>query len=374
MRRTSASGLLVLSLATACGAADPASRTNVLLITVDTLRADHLGIYGYDRPTSPRLDAWAESAVVFDSAQASSSWTLPGLASLLTSHYTSTHGCWEFVSTLDPSFQTWAEILCAAGYDTAAVASHAFLGRGFGLSQGFVHYDDDLVHSMVKSHQAISSPGVSERGIRFLQNKAALPGEAPFFLWLHYFDPHEEYLAHEGFSETFGLQAEVDLYDGEIAFTDHHIGRVLDALDELQLADETLVVFTTDHGEEFLDHGETRHGHTLFGELVHTPLLVRAPGIGPRRCDQVVRSIDVLPTVLDLLDIAPPLAQRGVSLAPLLLGGSTPQLAALAELGRDPSNDMASLLHRPWKLVVDRAADEVSLYHVIDDPQESTLR
>ncbi len=366
----------------ACGPAPPEPSLNVLLVTVDTLRADRLGFDGYGLPTSPRLDALAESGVVFDRAQGASSWTLPSLATILTSLYTSTHGCWTFVDPLQPSFHTLAETLRDAGYDTAAVASHVFLGTDYGLHQGFTHFDDDLVHWLVASHDAISSPEVSDKGIRFLENKAAVPEEGPWLLWLHYFDPHEIYQPHEGFLEPFGIdpdargtfdvEQESRLYDGEVAFTDHHVGRVLDALERLGLADDTLVVFVADHGEEFGDHGSRRHGHTLYGELVRTPLVVRAPGFAPSRVDALVHTVDLAPTVLELVGLAPVADQTGRSLVPLMRGEELPERGVLAELNAAPSTNLRAWIDGRWKLILDLDHETAKLFDVEADPLEQS--
>ncbi|MCZ6597984.1 MAG: sulfatase [Planctomycetota bacterium] len=355
---------------------------NILFLSVDTLRADHLGIYGYVRPTSPNIDAWAEDAVVFDDAQAAASWTLPGLASVMTSFYSSTHKCWTFASRLDPSFTTLAEILRDHGYDTMAVTSHVFLARRYGLQQGFVHFDDEFAHPVMDPPQAITSERVSDKGIRFLRQKAAAKDGTPWMLWLHYFDPHGVYKPHEGISERFGLTEEVDLYDGEIAFTDMHVGRVLDTLRELGLEQDTIVVFFSDHGEEFLDHGALRHGHTLYGELVRVPLIVKAPGTSPRRVRGLVRTVDVMPTVLELVGLAgPPDDMRdtdgtadieGVSLVPLLRGREIEEeLVALAEIKLAEEASFDCVIQGPWKLIVDSTTGDMELYAYRQDPRET---
>jgi arylsulfatase A-like enzyme len=357
---------------TACGEPPPSSRPNVLLLTVDTLRADHLGCYGYEQPTTPAIDALASGGTRFTRAQASSSWTLPGLASLLTSTYTTTNGCWRFDDALDASFATLAEALLSAGYETGAVASHVFLGTEYGLDQGFVHYDDDLVYTMSDSHQAVSSPTVSDKGIAFLEAAAGSPEERPWLLWLHYFDPHDTYLHHEGFTERFGdVDDPLALYDGEIAFTDRHIGRVLDAVERLGLTDDTLVVFTSDHGEEFGDHGGERHGHTLFGELVRVPLILRGPGIPVDELDAVVRTVDVLPTLLELCGVGPQAAPAGESLVPLLTGGRRAPGPALAELRLSAESAYDAVIDGPLKLIVAADGGEARLHDLAADPAET---
>jgi len=333
---------------------------NVLLVSIDTLRADHLGHYGYPRPTSPRLDAFAAGAVVFENAQASSSWTLPGLASVFTSTYSSTHNCWSFGSRLDDSFTTLAEILTLAGYDSACVVSHLFCTVRHGLQQGFVHFDDTFAHPEIDPVEAVTSEEISDRGIRFLEQKAAAASSSdgrPWLLWLHYFDPHNDYVEHEGISERFVTPGErsadqiaVDRYDGEIAFTDLHIGRVLRTLEETGQDRDTIVVVFSDHGEEFGDHGGYLHGHTLYAELVRVPLLIRAPGIAPRRCAQLVRTVDVLPTVLDLIGLRPPAGIEGRSVRTAMEGRELRELPALVEVRTEVAT-LSAVVEGRYKLV-----------------------
>ncbi|MHC4894826.1 MAG: sulfatase, partial [Planctomycetota bacterium] len=271
---------------------------NVLLLTVDTLRADMTEPYGDAAPISPALQELAAGAVVFEEAWSGSSWTLPSLASLHTGLHSSVHGAWQFSDVLGWDFDTLAERLTAAGWDTAAVVNHVFLGRKHGLNQGFVHYDDELVEDFGKSHEAITSDTVSDRGIAWLEAKASADDGRPWFLWLHYFDPHEVYQRHDRYAPTFGDETDLERYRGEIAWTDEHLGRVLASLETLGLAEDTVVVLTADHGEEWEEHGGLGHGHTLYGELVRVPLVIRAPGVEPARIAERVSTLDVAPTVL----------------------------------------------------------------------------
>ena len=346
---------------------------NVLFLSVDTLRADRMGVYGHERNTTPKIDAWARDAVVFDNAQASASWTLPGLATVLTSYFTSTHRCWTFNSRLDPSFPTLPEMLRDAGYDTMAVTSHVFLARRYGLQQGFVHFDDEFAHPIEDPTSVITSEMVSDKGLRFLEDKAAADDDTPWLLWLHYFDPHGVYNRHEGITEEFDEGGgEIDLYDGEIRFTDLHIGRVLDRLEELGLAEDTLVVFFSDHGEEFMDHGGLRHGHHLWRELLRIPLIVKAPGIEARRVDDLVRTVDILPTVLDFVPpLRAPEGIEGVSLLPFLEGREGRELPALAEIRLQESASYDAVLQGRWKLIVDSRDGSVQLFDTEADPLET---
>lgn len=350
-----------LALAAACLAAagcareEARPRKNVLLLSIDTLRADHLGVFGYGRPTSPAIDAFARGAVVFDAAYTHASWTLPSFASLLTSTYSSTHRCINFSSVLDPSFTTLPEMLKACGYRTAGVASHVFLGKRHGLHQGIDEFDDQLVLEMLESHKAISSPAVTEKGIAWLERTAADPGGKPWFLWLHYFDPHEVYQRHDATADQFPGPAEMDLYDGEIAFTDSFVGRVLAALDRLKLADDTIVVLLSDHGEEFYDHGDLRHGLTLHREVVRIPLMIRAPGIASRRVEQVVRMVDVLPTLLELLALPKASIAQGTSLARAMNGERIEELPVYAELRLREDYFADAIQQGRWKLIIDHS-------------------
>jgi len=355
MHRQALTAALVVAFAAGsitCSRQTPTPR-NLLIISVDTLRADRLGAYGYDRPTSPELDAFAETAVVFDEAQAHSSWTLASFASLMTSLYPSTHRCTGYNSKLDDAHLTLGEVLGAAGFRTAAVVSHVYLGRRFGLHQGFAEYDESLVFRIMKSHEAISSEKVTARGTAWLRARAAADDGDRWCLWLHYFDPHDTYQPHPGLSEQFGISHDTDLYDGEVAFTDRAIGEVLRTLEESGAADDTIVVFVSDHGEEFLDHGRKGHGHTLHRELVRVPLAVRAPGFEARRVTDVVRTVDVMPTVLDLLGVETPPMLEGESLTRTMRGERVPDRPALSEL-RLRRDFAQSLRLGRWKLIVDQ--------------------
>jgi arylsulfatase A-like enzyme len=354
-----------------------AERPNVLLITIDTLRADRLGVYGHARPTSPRLDAFAAGAVVFENAEASAPWTLPTLASVLTSEVPSTHGCRDFGSVLDGSFTTLAERLLAAGYDTACVVSHLFATSRHGLQQGFVHTDDSYAYPEVDPAQSVTSQVISDKAIRFLDQKEASPDKSPWLLWLHYFDPHDAYVQHPGISEAFVTPGERtpgqvldDAYEGEIRYTDEHVGRVLDALERTGLARDTVVVVVADHGEEFYERGALGHGHSLHRELVHVPLLVRAPGTAPGRVRDVVRQVDVLPTVLELVGLAVP-ESAGRSLVPLLRGGTLPEAPALAELSQG-QNRFDALREGRYKVLRAPDAGTSELYDLELDLDERT--
>lgn len=379
--------ILILCLVAGCGSGDSGpARTNLLLIVVDTLRADHLGAYGYSRPTSPAIDQLFRSSVVFEDAHATSSWTLPSLASLLTSTYSSTHGCWQFTNSLDPSFTTLPETLAADGYHTAAIVSHVFLGKRYGLHQGFVEYDESLVHARLdESHKAISSPELTRRAIEFLDGRPA-DGDAPWFLMVHYFDPHHFYQDHGDAAPAFGTRP-MDRYDSEIAFTDAHIGRLLQHLEQSGQAQQTVVTFVADHGEEFRDHGRIFHGKTLFREVERIPLAIRAPGIEPGRVTMPIGAVDVMPTLLELLDVADPaVPMAGRSLVRLMRGEPFDRPGLLLESRLDQRGDaeLEGYVTDRWKLILEYARTDgegprpepmtVFLYDRQADPLERSDR
>ena len=351
------------------------------MIAVDTLRANHLGTYGYEKPTSPRIDEFFESAVVFEDAHSTSSWTLPSFASLMTSVYSSTHGCWGFSDTLRPRFATLAEHLQQSGYHTAAAVSHVFMRRKYGLHQGFAFYDQTLAATTTgDSHKMISSPRLTKQAISFIEGRALTGTSEPWFMWVHYFDPHRIYQRHEGLTGAFGNTL-VGRYDGEIAFTDHYIGRRLDRLDELDLADETIVVFVSDHGEEFMDHGRYQHGKTLFTEVARIALAIRYPGISPRRVGEPVSGVDLMPTLLALLGLRRLDSDKvaGQSLEPLMRGDSLGDRGVLLESRPRlrPEVELEAYVTDDWKIILENpredsgiAKTQVLLFDRKKDPAE----
>jgi len=350
-----------------CGCSDdaPRDRLNVLLITVDTLRADHISGYGYPRNTTPNLDAFLATSMRFETARSNAPWTLPSLASLMTSLHPSAHGCVKFSSRLDPSHLTLAEILQGVGYRTYGIGSHTFLKKARGLQQGFADFDDELIYVDKKTDRFVSSHEISNKAIRWLDELGALgESEPPWLLWLHYFDPHTAYVEHAGVSERFGVERPVDLYDGEIAFMDHELGRVLDRLAHSGRDVTTLVVFTSDHGEAFGEHGLDTHSSNVFDEVTRIPLAIRDPRYGAGRVSTPVESLDILPTILDLLgvrdlgdlsgtDLAA--AFSGRSLVPAMRGRAMPARAILAETEMSSSYVADSLTRGRWKLIADRS-------------------
>jgi arylsulfatase A-like enzyme len=341
--------------------------TNVVVISVDTLRPDHLGCYGYDRPVSPNIDALARSGAVFDAAISPAPWTLPAHMSLLTSLYPSFHkldkGGKRGSSRLDESETTLAEILRSAGYATTAFVAHPFLDHAWGFDRGFDLY---------RRYVATAGPQADRASFwlewhRFhVERGLASPD---FFLFLHVIDPHETYSApppyqlkfvsdyrgdlkpadhlvtmflREDFDSPADFQYALDLYDGEINYVDASLGRFLRTLDNLGWSDSSLVILTSDHGEEFKDHASMGHKATLYDEQLRVPFILAYPRViepGQRVSGQA-SLVDILPTVLDFVGLESPRMAQGISLARFLKKeGSSKEVpsptgrAVYAELG-----------------------------------------
>ncbi len=336
-----------------CSKQPPAQPTptprNVVLIIIDTLRADKLGCYGSQLGATPRIDELAASGVRFERAYSHAPWTLPACASILTSLYPPQHGAGGQVPNfrkLPDSARTVAECFQDAGFATAAIINVDFLTESFGMTQGFQEVDFKVYPTNIQVRPAEPT---TDAALNWLESR----GARPFFLMVHYFDPHLVYAPppayrrifaapqdRENASWVFGTRGQIiayrkgtlqfdddtirraeRLYDGEVAYTDHQVGRLLDGLDRLGLTNSTIVALTADHGEEFLDHGGFEHGHTLYEELVHVPLIIRTgPSAGGRTVPTVVGHVDLPPTLCQLGGVAPDPAFAGSSLVDLLDG------------------------------------------------------
>ena len=361
-----ASGLCLLS---ACGpsAAQPDGPGGLLWIAIDTLRADALGSTGRGR--TPHLDRLADSGLVFERAVSSAPWTLPSFASQFTGTVTSTHGCWTFESKLGEDFVTLAELFQESGFATAGVASHVFFDAKHGLTQGFEEFDDELCVSFGRQRwREVTSPEVAGRAMESLEALAAKG--RPWFLFAHFFDPHEPYVVHPG-SGVPQTATERQRYAGEVTFTDRHVGRVLDRLEELELREDTVVLLTSDHGEAFGEHpGVRRHGTSLYNEEIHVPLLLRVPGIDPQRIDQMVRTIDVFPTLVELFDLDSPPGLSGQSLLELAGGDPGTSRDALSEVRLREGRHFESLTagQAKWIRSLNGGADQG--FDLAKDPEE----
>ncbi|MEE2789187.1 MAG: sulfatase-like hydrolase/transferase [Myxococcota bacterium] len=348
-------------------------RPNLILITVDTLRADHLGFMGYERPTSPHLDTLAEASLRFRWAFAQGPQTRSSMPSMFTGRYFSevdrTGHTW---ATIHESNVMLAERLKAKGYATAGIPCHEFFFPGYGLNQGFDDWDTSILRKFkTKIPYVITGNLTSDRAIDWLERRAKNTEKdgAPFFLWLHYFDPHFKYIKHPAFN--FG-DSDIDRYDSEIAFTDQQIGRFLTALKNSPFADNAYLIIHSDHSEGFGLHGYRYHSQHLYNDQVHVPLIIHGPGIKPRQWDVPVSLLDIVPTVLDLAGIPKPADLSGVSLIPY---GSDitppPHPPVYVEMLKDATHsDRRVIIDWPWKYQYGITFGEYSLYNLANDPNE----
>ena len=395
----------------------PAEAPNVVLIVIDTLRLDHVGCYGYRRPTTPHIDALAREGVLFDNPVSQAPWTGASVASLLTGLHPSVHGLdagarWDtplgsdelpFVvqRTLHPSTRTLTEVLRAHGYCTAGFVSNVYLNAAFGFARGFDVYEDD--HADYSGDVFLYKRRGDETNHRVARWLQTGPPE-PFFLLVHYNDPHWPYdpprphgaewvagyrgpLTPAGtavVAESEGrpvrdldpesLAYIVGLYDGEVHFADATVGALLERLRQTALSRPVLTVLTADHGEEFLDHGSMSHGYTLYDEQLRVPLVMHFPGRLPAgRVRPQVRLIDVMPTVLDLAGLGSAAADtQGVSLVALARGQSS--RGSGDAFSEAPLRGTLRSVRTPpgWKLVEDVGRGRSLLFDLVRDPRERT--
>jgi arylsulfatase A-like enzyme/Tfp pilus assembly protein PilF len=306
--------LLGATLATE-GRQSSVGRSNILLITIDTLRADRLGSYGYKPATTPNLDRLAAEGVRFADATAHSPLTLPAHVSIMTGRYQARYGIrLNGIVALPDTAVTVAERLRDAGYQTSAIVASAILDESYGLGQGFAHYDDDMPPV---AGQSASLSELQRRGRDVADLASAwldARPQAPWFLWLHVFDPHLPYDAAPVFEKAHPARP----YDAEVAAADSAVGQVLKKIDRAS----TFVVVTADHGESLGDHRELDHGYYLYDATLRVPLLIAGPGLAPRLVREQVRSVDLAPTLESMAGLPARAGLDGESLVPLLTGGS----------------------------------------------------
>ena len=331
---------LLLACTTPAPPPAPTRPTSVLLVTVDTLRADALGVYGSTRPTSPALDAWAKDALVYEQAFSPAPWTLPAVTSILTGVYPTTHqAVIENATAIPPEVTLLSETLQNAGRTTYAfVANPVEVGAERDFDRGFQRFD---------AVQNAPASAVVDGAVEFL---ARLGPTEPFFAWLLPFDPHQPYEAPGTFRDRFlppnvrfiegervfafqaalllnrldlrdprtglvmaGLRAQ---YDGEVAYLDGELARLFAKLSELGRAEDTIIVVTADHGESFGDHGEIGHGALVYGETTRVPWIMKGPGVPPGRESTVVSTTSVAPTIASLLGLPIPATAQAPALLP----------------------------------------------------------
>lgn len=403
-----------------CGKRSQSKRPNIVFILIDTLRADRMGLYGYDRNTSPALDAIAAEGVTFDRAISQAPWTQPSMASLFCSRYPTVHkvlnlklaqtmqsGGVRRMSVFGESFTTLAEVLRDNGYQTVGFIANFLMSGFYGFAQGFDLYVDEL-HS--KSVRLFSGDVLNKRAIAWLQKRKA---RKPFFLYLHYMDVHGPYYSRPQFHEPFFAQVDrmpnkrklsveekgalrylatkqaapiirkyreladylefwSAFYDAGIREVDQYVGELKVSLKSLGILDDAYVLIAADHGEEIQEHGYWSHGYTLYHTELHVPLIMRWPGVLPagKRFKETVRLIDIMPTLLDQLDMPAASGMQGCSLKEVI--DETPPakpVPAFSEAVKEGPKKK-SLYLGDWKLIVTPGEKTHELYNIADDPIE----
>lgn len=343
---------------------------NVVLVTIDTLRADRLGCYGNTRVETPHLDRLAREGIRFQNASTTVPFTLPAHSSMMTGTYPPYHGVRENVGyRLDESLPTMAELMASAGRTTAGFVSTFVLDSRWGIARGFHHYFDDFdLKEMGGDLGSVQRDGRETVAAALDWLDGRPPG--PFFLWLHLYDPHDPYEPPEPFRSRYPGRP----YEGEVAYADSLLGRFYEALEEQGLLERTLLVVTGDHGEGLRNHDEGFHGFFVYDSTARIPLIFRLPGrrFAGRVVKEAVSHVDLLPTILEALERPIPPTVQGRSLLPLLLGREEAQERAVY------SESLYPLLHYGWAPV--RAlrttrykyieVPRPELYDLVDDPGE----
>jgi len=348
-----------------------APKHNVILVSIDAVRADHLGVYGYERPTTPVLDELAAKSAVFDWAITPAPTTRRAIPGMMTSRYASTLSLRESDKDWPPRLIRGHHVLLGelfkqAGYDTHAVMCCTTLfDKATGVAIGFDTVDSSAVAKYKKSYY--NGDELAAKAAEFIVGRS--PDAKPFFLWIHFIDPHNPYKQLPGAPE-FGSKP-IDRYDSEIAFVDGHVGTVLGALRDADVADKTVIAVTSDHGDEFQEHGHEYHALTAYNEVVRVPLIVHYPGAAKRRVGPPVSMIDVGPTLLDLVGVDTPPGKNGRSLARSVRDGAPPpDRTVLSEVisDRNVHRNLKAAFYGSWKIIWDLDANAYELFSLVDDP------
>ena len=348
----------IVSLSVLCAAAAPTPAPNVVVITIDTLRADHLGCYGYKDIKTPNIDALAQEGVRFERAYTPVPVTLPAHSALFTGTYPLRSGMHDFADNkLSPTQPTLASVLKENGYATGAVIGSAVLDSRFGLNHGFDFYYDHFDFSRLQESNLdeMERPGdaVADQALNWLDKNY----QKKFFLWMHLYDPHYPYRPPSPYSEEYKDRP----YDGEIAFADSQVGRVLRELKDKGVYQNTIIVLTGDHGESLGEHGEKTHGFFIYNATLHIPVIIRLPGeSSARTVSDLVSLPDLMPTVLAVLKIEAPSDVQGRSLLPLLTSKDNDAARTLY------AETFLPRLHFNWS---ELRGSETENYHFIDAPK-----
>ena len=341
---------------------------NILLITLDTTRADHLPMYGYKEVKTPNLDKLADNSFVFQDAIAHAPLTLPSHTSMLTGLLPISHGVRDNAGFfLDPKVTTLPELLKSKGYATSAFVSAFVLDSRWQLNQGFDFYYDNFNLEEFKQLNPQDAQRPAEETALEAEHWLESHKDGPFFSWVHFYDPHDPYTPPEPFKSEYQ-----NAYDGEIAYTDVYVGKLLDKVESLGLKEKTIVIVTGDHGEGLGEHEEMTHAMFVYNATQHVPLILHIPGASGKRVPGVVRHIDLFPTILDLIGVSVPKEIQGTTLVPLMNGNKDPKRTAYSE-------SIYAEMHYGWSPLKSITTDQykyieapkAELYDRLEDPKET---
>jgi len=359
------------------------SGPNVILIVPDALRADHLGCYGYSRPTSPQIDEFAADALFFEKAMSNSPWTKPSMGSVFTSMYPYEHKAFSWMDNLPDERLTLAEVFRNRNYATFAIQTNPSITAKHNFKQGFQYYREMVLE---KGEIVTSSFNAWVKKHK----------KKPFFAYLHYMDTHVPYNAPQQFSQIFGLkddtlftpgefktmdvrllgemglskqdkQSLVNLYDAAIKYFDSNFARIVDNLKKLGVLNKTIIILTSDHGEEFWEHDGFAHGHTVYNELLHVPLIIGySPHLPKKRIKSYVQLLDFFPTILSLVRIRNDFELRGRDLAAAALANKQINEEILIE-GILFGSERKAVLKDGWKLIENTGKKNKGTFHPLGD-------
>jgi len=359
---------------------------NLIYILVDSLRSDHLRCYGYNRTISPNIDKLAEDGILFKNSLSQSCWTKPSFSSILTANHPTSVGITGENDAIIDNITTVTELLKKAGFYTVAFISNPYLGKEHGFAQGFDEYHTIFPKNL--SEYKINADELNREVFKWLEKNK----NKKFFLMIFYLEPHTPYAPPEPYDRLFSpvsrvsenlwkekianpsedyLKALVDLYDGEIRFLDHELGRLFEKMKKLEIWDNSLIAFNADHGEEFYDHFWWQHNHTLYEELIRVPLIIKGPGLPHGiKIETPVQHIEIFPTLFDLL---------GLKQSPTFTG------QPVTDLIRDPETIVNKLTYHEtylpgksfiatrgikWKLIYNLEKKTYQFFDLSKDPHE----
>lgn len=378
---------------------------NVLLIVVDTLRKDHLGCYGHTRNTSPNIDELAKRGIVFENCYSQSSWTLPSVATIMTSLYPSVHKSVGVKRKLGINYVTVTEVMKNNFYKTVGVISHVFVSSEYRFGQGFDVFDEScLLNEFSDVGKSSTSEYLGEKAIKYIRKNK----NNRFFMYIHFFDPHFNYILHKEFNyfpeyegqlgsnqdirELLSLRPKMksrdidylkSLYDSEISYTDKCIGQILNELERLDLYDNTMVILTADHGEEFMERNWIGHTRTLYGELINVPLIIKLVNSerGGFRTNRNVGVIDIFPTIIRAcgIDLNGKIKTQGKDLLKAVREGKGDEKRdpIFSEVNfsdggynKEVEAFKKSIICERWKMIKNLEDNSIELYDLNNDQKE----